>query len=73
MKSNKRKIQEIQEVFYLHRKWIIEACERAVDKQKKWESLRKEILRYLSPDRGLEQKVLEIFCEGEGEDEGSEY
>lgn len=68
MSSNQRKAKKIKEVFELYRGFILDAAEQEVGESKKWSYLRSRLLRLLSPDRGLESKVIEVVLTGEDDD-----
>lgn len=68
MPSTKLKAEKTKELFQLYRGLILDACEREVDVETTWTYLRNRLLKLLSPERGLESKILETWLEGENDE-----
>jgi hypothetical protein len=52
--------QQIKETFSFYRGFIIDLFEQEVGNERNWPFIRSKLLKILSPDRGLEAKIIAI-------------
>lgn len=69
MSTAKQKAKRIQELFRFYRSLILDSCEQEIGDERKWKYLRGRLLQQLSPERGLEAKVLEVLIGDEDDEE----
>lgn len=60
----KQKVTEVREVFSFYRGLILDLFEQELGDAKNWQFIRSRLLKILSPERGLEAKVLETIMDG---------
>ncbi|MBK8202397.1 MAG: hypothetical protein IPK68_08845 [Bdellovibrionales bacterium] len=60
----KQKVTEVREVFSFYRGLILDLFEQELGDAKNWQFIRSRLLKILSPERGLEAKVLETILDG---------
>lgn len=59
--ANQVEANRIRETFGFYRGLILDLLEQELGDDKNWSFIRSRILKILSPDRGLEHKILEIL------------
>jgi hypothetical protein len=64
----KQKVQEVKEVFSFYRGLILDLFEQELGDAKNWQFIRSRLLKVLSPERGLEAKVVEILLDGRNDE-----
>lgn len=64
----KQKINEVKELFSFYRGLVLDVFEQELGESKNWQQVRSRLLKILSPDRGLEAKVIKTLLDGQ-EDE----
>lgn len=65
MSANRYKAKKAKELFQFYRGMILDACEQEAGENTKWNYLRSRLLKLLSPERGLECKIIELILEAE--------
>lgn len=63
MKENEAK--QIKETFNFYRGLLLDLFEQELGDTKKWPFIRSRLLKFLSSERGLEAKVMEIVMAGD--------
>lgn len=58
-----QKVKEVKEVFSFYRGLILDLFEQELGDAKNWQFVRSRLLKVLSPERGLEAKVLETLLD----------